>query len=272
MAARQGKLRMIEGSRRPGGRRVTLFTTMGIALTHVIRCRFVVGLMTTVTVRSNRAEGTAGMALDTIQTGVPCGQREEVVGKDRLLPGRGCMTPLAIRSPAIGCMIRRGSNGQVVPMTEFTLDGSTAKEAGSGGGMATLAWRYRVNPIQGEPGAGVLGDQSHRVPGPLIVATLTVQSQGGSMRIGMTPAASTGHVDPDRPPVIMAAQAGGRGMGPFQGIAGLSGVIKGKILTHDVPSIRDVTEPAVTRKGLVRHKRPPRVIPALPGYRRTTIQ
>lgn len=60
-------------------------------------------------------------------------------------------------------------------------------------------------------------------------------------------------------------------MGSFQPITGFLLMIKGKIIAQYIPTIRNMTNPTVSGKGLVRNQWPPLLVPPVSGYEEPAV-
>ena len=95
----------------------------------------------------------------------------------------------------------------------------------------------------------------------LAVALFTIKTQCALMDILMASAAATRNVNLRDHAVIMAAQTGGGGVAPFQGIPCFLLMVKMEVRFHDIPTLRNMADVAPFGEGFVGHHRPPFLIP-----------
>jgi hypothetical protein len=110
----------------------------------------------------------------------------------------------------------------------------------------------------------MLRDETRGSPRGLLVAPAAIEAESALVRIGMAAAAAAVHVGHHRTTVVVAAEAGGTRMRALEPVAGGLLVVEREVGSEFVPSLGDVTDPAIAaREGLVRHEGTPGFAPAV---------
>ncbi len=264
VGARQRKRRVLVPRRRPGGDAVALLASMGEALSHMAGRRLVVGGVTGIAVRRDWPKNTAGVAAGAVQSRMPAREREKVVTHKRLLPAERQVAALTIGGPSAGNMIRRRGARQVGPVAQVAFDRRPAELAGSRSRVTILTGGHRVGSKQRKSRPRMLGDQPCRPPTDLLMAPLAVQAQRRTVRVRVTSSASTGGKGGHRAAIVVASQAGRRGVHALERITRLLLVIEGKVLAQDIPPVSDMADSTIAGKCLMRHDGSPSAAPPLP--------
>jgi hypothetical protein len=262
---------VLEKHRRPGGRGVALFAVSGKAQGGVVRCPLVVGFVASVTVGWDWSESSAGVAVCAVQAGVTAGEREEIMLKIGPDPTGGCMAAFAVGCPAISDVVGRCGAGETGLMTEFALPWRSAELTYSSLEMAALTGSYGVSGDKMKSCACVVGNVPRWPPACLFVAFLAIQSERGSVRVGVATAATPGQIRADRSAVVVTSKTGRIGVRAGQNVACSGLVVERKILPQNLPAFRCVTDSAISGERLVRYERTPLPVPSLPWHLRATV-
>ncbi len=199
----QGEAGVIQGRRCPGARRVTLCTILGVTEAGVVRSALVICAVTGVTVRGEPSERYPCMTLAAVQSCMAAGKRKEIVLDVGTGPANGGMTLLTINRPAIGCMVRAGSTGQIVSMAKVTLDGCALELADACPEMTVFAGRDGMTTNERKACVCMLTNKPGRFPIVLTMATFTFQAHGRGMGILVTTTAASGQINRHRTTIIM---------------------------------------------------------------------
>ena len=110
------------------------------------------------------------------------------------------------------------------------------------------------------------------LPRVLLVETRTVHADHRFVGVDVTSPATSREVQVHRTTIVVASEARIELVRAFELVSRLLFVIELKVVTHDVPIFRVVTDSTVTRKGFMRHHRPPLAAPTLTRYERVTVE